>query len=103
MWPLRPDPFGVTRNGEAIETLPVRDTVTTGIDYASLLPGLVPLYEEREAAVYGHYRWRDWQNLPAEERAAAVAHFRLHRLIDLHQHDALNTAMERRRQMAARQ
>ncbi len=86
----------MTRNGEPIETLSIRDTVATGIAYEPLLPGLVPLYEEREAAVFGHCAWRDWAALPVEERAAAVAHYRLHRLVELHSTDAMNRAMERR-------
>lgn len=80
----------------ALQLVTIHDVVMTGIEYEPLLPGLVPLFEEREAAVFSHYRWADWVDLPTQERAAAVAHFRLHGLIALHQADALNAAMERR-------
>lgn len=83
--------------GEPIEWVPVRDVVETGIEMDPLLPGLVPLYEEREAAVYGHYNWREWRELEPQERAFAVAQYRMHHLIELHHGDALNAAMERRR------
>lgn len=86
----------MTRNGEPLEALALRDAIVTGIEYDAVLPGLVPLYEEREAAVFGHYRWTDWQALAPEERAAAVAHFRLHRLVEMHSSDAVSRAMERR-------
>ena len=86
----------MTRNGQAIEAHPLRDTVDAGIEFEPLLPGLVPLYEEREAAAAAGYRWADWQSLTVEERAAAVAFVRLRRLVALHQGDAMNQAIERR-------
>lgn len=92
----------MTRNGEPIETVTVREVIQTGIEFDALLPGLVPLYEEREAATYGHYTWREWRTeLEPEERAAAVAQYRLHHLVTLHQNDAMNAAMERRSRQQA--
>lgn len=99
MLPQR-SPFGVTRNGEPIQNVEVRDTVDPGISYDPLLPGLVPLFEEREAAVFSHYNWIEWQELPVGERAMAVAHLRLRKLIDLHGSDAVQRDAERRRSRA---
>lgn len=87
----------MTRQGLPIEQVSIRDAITTGIAMEPLLPGLVPFYEEREAAVYGHYSWVEWRTLEPEERAFAVAQYRMHYLIEMHHSDAVNTAMERRR------
>lgn len=93
----RPRRFRVTRNGQPIELVPVRDVIATGIVYAPLMPGLVPLFEEREAAVYAHYSWMQWRELDPEERATVVAQYRMHAVIAQHQNDAVSLAMERRR------
>lgn len=62
----------------------------------SFLPGMVPAFEEREAARFGWYNWRQWRRLEAEERADVVAHYRLHRLIELHNHDVVSREMKKR-------
>ena len=90
----------MSRNGEPIESIEIKDLVYTGIDMEPLLPGLVPLYEEREAAFYCNYSWREWQQLEPYERAENVAHFRLKRLIDLHNADAMNVASAQRQRRA---
>jgi len=56
----------------------------------------VPEIEEREAAIFAGYTWRTWHELPREERTDGVAHYRLHRLISLHQDDAVAKDAERR-------
>jgi len=78
----------------------VRSTVRTGIEYQSLIPGLVPEYEEREAARFGHYTWRDWLSLPYLDRVVGVAHYRMFHLIELHHNDAVITEQERRERQA---
>lgn len=61
-----------------------------------MLPGMVPEIEEREAARFGGVPWADWERLPRVDRIDGVAHFRLSRLIDLHQSDAHNAELKRR-------
>lgn len=61
-----------------------------------LIPGLVPMYEEREAAIHNHYSPTAWHDLDYRERAAAVAFHRLSRLVEMHQSDAVTQAMDRR-------
>ena len=70
--------------------------MTTGIGFDALAPGLVPPFEEREAAVFAHYNWSAWQRLTPQERAECVAHYRLHRLVEAHQQDAVNAAVKRK-------
>lgn len=59
--------------------------------------GLVPAFEEREAAITSGYTWPEWTGLSVRERASAVAFHRLERLIGLHAHDAVQSKMERER------
>lgn len=75
---------------------PLTETVNTGIVYRALLPGLVPEIEAREAAVFGLYTWRQWQQLEWEERADGVAHFRIRRAIELHQNEAVTREIKRK-------
>ena len=75
-------------------------TVATGIEYRTRLPGLVPEFEEREAARFGHYTWVAWQQLTYEDRAFGVAHYRTHILVELHQNDAQSKELERRQRNA---
>ena len=69
--------------------------MNTGIVYQPLVPGLVPEIEAREAAVFGLYTWRQWQQLDWQERVDGVAHFRVHRAIELHQNEAVARAMKK--------
>lgn len=50
--------------------------------------GLVPVYEEREAARWGVYRWIDWNALPYDDRVTGVAHYRVWRMIGLWEAEA---------------
>lgn len=43
---------------------------------------LIPEYEVREAAIFAHYNWLEWLELDGFDRALAVAHYRLHHLIE---------------------
>ena len=84
----------MTRNGLPIWEHGLAHRVSTGIDYEVLLPDCVPLFEEREAAVYCNYNPTQWRELPVEERAASVAQYRLHGIIETHGQDAVNKAVE---------
>ena len=82
------------RHGEDISSYPVHQNVNTGIEIFSN-NGFVPEYEEREAAVFALIPWSEWDNLSWYERAAAVAHYRMHNIIETHVNDAIES--ERRR------
>lgn len=47
---------------------------------------IVPEYECREAAVYAHMSWREFQELDGREKARVVAHKRISALIEQHYH-----------------
>lgn len=79
--------FGVRRHEEPIEAYPLK-LLDTGITYTATVPGQVPQIEEREAARFSGYTWRDWQALPYDERVDSVAYFRVRRTIDMNQDDA---------------
>jgi len=66
-------------------------TVYTGIRFDDVRSGLglVPEYEEREVALFNGCPWHVWSDLPGSERAAAVAHYRMHHLVSLHVSDAV--------------
>jgi len=66
--------------------------------------GLVPEIEEREAALFNGYSWRSWAELSYGEKRDGVAHFRLHRLIEMHKQDAAieHSKAEARRQQHRR-
>ena len=61
-----------------------------------MLAEIVPPAEERLAALHNLYNWTDWRALPMEERVMGIAWYRISRLIDLHQGDAVARDMERR-------
>lgn len=88
----------MSRNGEPITSLALHDAVRTGIEYEALIPGLVPPYEEREAALFGNYTWGAWRMLHYGDRAMGVAHYRLHLLVEMHRSDAVGAEMRRRSQ-----
>ena len=74
----------------------------TGIQYRPPIPGMVPEIEERHAARFGGYRWREWLELPRSERINGVAAYRLDRLVEIHSQDALDREAHGRRQAAER-
>lgn len=63
---------------------------------------LVPEYDEREAARFNGYTWKEWQEFDLLDpvgrynRAANVAYHRMHRIIETHTDDAMNQEMERK-------
>lgn len=74
--PKRWPPFSVTVDGEKIE-LYVRGRNKHQFDYS-------PEFEEREACVLsglGYYS--SYLSMPKEERAKVVAHYRLHKMVEI--------------------
>ena len=63
------------------------------------MPDVVPEIEEREAARYNGYTWRDWQKLEREERVDGVAYFRIRHQIEIHQADAEAREIQRKSRM----
>ena len=45
--------------------------------------------------IYSHYNPHEWEVLEPGERAEAVAFYRLSRLVNLHEQDAVNSAMRK--------
>jgi hypothetical protein len=62
----------------------------------------VPEIEEREAAIFCGYTWKEWQEFSLLDpegrwnRAAGIAHYRLHHLIEQHIDDAVNANLNQR-------
>ena len=86
----------MTRAGVPIAQHPLSEALNTGIVYGVLVPGVASQYEEREAAVFSHYNWTHWRELDWRDRAEAMAHFRLHRMVELHQNDVVAREVKRR-------
>ena len=62
-----------------------------------MFPGIWPAeYEVREAARFGNYNWREWQELEGLEQAEVIAHYRLNNAIEAHLNDAVNAEIKRR-------
>jgi len=59
-----------------------------------MLPHLVPLMEEMEAMRFAGYTLRQWTEMESEEKAFAVAHYRLHGLVEMHKEDAVAEKMK---------
>lgn len=72
----------------------------TGLSFERVLPGVVPEIDERDAARYGGYAWREWLQLPRYERVDCFAAYTLHNLIDAHSNEAAQDAIERKRRQS---
>lgn len=74
----------------------------TGIQIIGLVEGVVAEFEEREAAIFSGYTWKEWQEFDLLDpvgrwsRASGVAHYRLHSLIEQHVEDAISEDIDRR-------
>jgi len=93
-------PDGAKYCGQLVDT-PIEDQmlrrqVRTGITYRTYLPGVVAELEEREAALFCGYPLPEWRDLPWQERARSVAHYRVQHLIRLHADEASTMAAEMR-------
>ena len=58
---------------------------------------MVSEFECREAAAFVHVSWRQWQALISDERAKAIAHYRMHIVIETHVSDAIARSTPSRR------
>lgn len=92
-------PFCVMRNGEPIAAVPLRNNVRTGIETWDVREelGMISEFEEREASVFVGSPWTEWLTIDPRERAASVAHYRMHNVITAHAHDAVIRHDELRR------
>ena len=95
----QPSPFGIERYGEPISAAPIR-LLDTGITYRRPVPGIVPEIEEREAARFNGYTWKEWLDLPRQERVDGLAYFRIQKQIDMHRGDAQSKEQERQTRRA---
>ncbi|KKL12514.1 hypothetical protein LCGC14_2535010 [marine sediment metagenome] len=84
------------RWGEPITAYQLR-LLETGITYRRIVKDVVPEVEEREAARFNGYNWKEWLVLPKRERVDGVAYFRIRRAIDMNQQDAVRMDADRRR------
>lgn len=91
--------FGIVRDGEPLGAIPLRHTVRTGISFedARIDLGLIAEFEEREAATFVGIPWTEWQEIEPKERAAMVAHYRMHYQVALHSSDAARKKSEQDR------
>ncbi len=83
------------RNGIPIWEHSLKHSVETGITFGTVAPEIVPEFEAREAAVYCHYNPREFEGLPIDEQARAVAQYRLHNIVENHVQDAMSAEAER--------
>lgn len=86
----------MTRGGQPIQTVRIKHSVPTSIRIGTQFTGSISAYEEREAARFGFYNWTEWRLLTNDDKAMAIAHYRVNGLISLHQQDAVNDEMEHR-------
>lgn len=64
------------------------------------MPSLVPLYEEMESMRFANYNEREWRELESEEKAFAVAHYRIHGAVEMHKSDAVAEKMRQESEKA---
>lgn len=93
-WPAWRSRFAVFRWGDDIRRCNVKNAVKTNIEIVPEVDGWISELELREASVFCHYTPEQFFELEWRERAASVAHYRLHRLIELHSEDAVNRKVE---------
>lgn len=86
----------MTRHGTPLRQYLLAKKVDAGIAIESVLD-FVPEYEQREAAVYCQFNWTDWSELDSRERAACIAHYRIHLAIEAHVSDAVTKKANRRK------
>lgn len=60
------------------------------------MAGLISEVEDRDSARFNGYSWHDWQLQTYQDRVDGVAYYRLRRLIDMHEEDAVSSEVERR-------
>ena len=87
-------PFGVGLNNEPISKTRFSRSLKTGIEVDPKLPGMVSLYEEREAARHSLIPWPDWGDLPHSERVGLIAYHRVCIYIDFQKSEVSAKAAE---------
>lgn len=94
--------FGIVRDGEPLLAIPLKHSVRTGISFedARIELGMISEFEEREAATFVSIPWTEWVTIDPRERAAMVAHRRMHNQVSLHSHDAVTREADARRKRA---
>lgn len=65
-----------------INKYPLRREIPIDLAYVRVHPRIVPEFECREAAVFCHYTWMEYMELPDYEQAACVAHHRRHTQVE---------------------
>lgn len=90
-------PFGVSRRGESIAKAHLQNRVRTGILITAPVAGVVPEYDEREAARFALLTWEQYQALPRPDRAKTVAHYYVNNLIEAHTNAAIQEEIDRQR------
>lgn len=67
-----------------------------------MIEGIVPEIEEREAAVFNGYTWKEWLSFDLLDyegrwhRASCIAFYRIHHLVKSHVDDAINQEVTNR-------
>lgn len=67
---------------EPINKYHLIDEIGIDIAYHKIHPCVVAEYEAREAAVFGNYTWKEFNELELGEKAMCIAHYRMHHKID---------------------
>lgn len=86
--------FEVSRHGLPIWEYPLKNQVHPGIEIEQI-EGVVAELELRETAVFVLLSWPAFLALSAEEQALAVAHRRMHNLIEAHVNDEVSRETDR--------
>ena len=88
--------FRITRYGRELSDFPLKNVISTGIEFESL-PGCIPTFLEVDACIAAGYKyWGDWQELDAEQQSFLIAHYIAKRWVNNHQADAEYRAMDRK-------
>ena len=66
------------------------------------MAGIISEVEDRDSSRFNGYSWREWQTLSYQDRVDGVAYYRLRRLIDMHEEDAVSSEVERRSRRSSR-
>lgn len=86
--------FGVERHGDPITAYPLK-TLHSGITVQQGFGGLVSEIELRAVARFSGYTWRQWEQLPQDDKVQDVAYQRIRRAIDANEEDARDKAIAR--------
>ena len=80
--------FKVKIRNEDIEIVEPIEVIRTDISFGIQIQGCVPFYEADLVRIEAGYNLIEWDKLDYFMKAKEVAHFRLRRLISLHEGDA---------------